>query len=225
MIKAILFDLDGTLLDRDASLKQCIAAQHHRLRAFLGHIPQEVYQARFVELDSRGYVWKDNVYRQLIDEFAIEGITWEELLDDYVTQFHHSCLPFPNMLELLEHLRDQKLVLGMITNGFTVLQYSNIKALGIEKYFATILISEQEGMKKPDPQIFSRALERLGVKPTESMYVGDHPVNDVQAAQKIGMTGVWKKDLYWEAPEQADFVIDDLSELKQIVKQLQSSEI
>lgn len=174
-------------------------------------------------MDSRGYVWKDKVYRQLIEEFEIKGITWEQLLDDYVTQFNHNCVPFPNLVKLLEHLRNQKILLGMITNGYTALQYSNIKALGIEKYFTTILISEQEGIKKPDSQIFIRALERLGVKPTESIYVGDYPANDVQASQTVGMRGVWKRDIYWDSPVGADFIIDDLLELEHIVNQIQSA--
>lgn len=223
MVKAILFDLDGTLLDRDASLKGFIDTQHNRLHTFLGHIPKEDFKARFVELDSRGYVWKDKVYRQLIEEFEIKGITWEQLLDDYVTQFNHNCVPFPNLVKLLDYLQNQKILLGMITNGYTALQYSNIKALGIEKYFTTILISEQEGIKKPDSQIFIRALERLGVKPTESIYVGDHPANDVQASQTVGMRGVWKRDIYWDSPVEADFIIDDLLELEHIVNQIQSA--
>lgn len=220
MIKTILFDLDGTLLDREASLEHFIDSQYNRLQAFLGHIPQEVFKARFVELDARGYVWKDKVYRQLMEEFEIRGIAWQALLDDYVTQFHLSCVPFPNLIELLEHLQHQNLAMGLITNGFTALQYSNIKSLGIENYFSTILISEQEGIKKPDPQMFMRAVERLDVKLSESMYVGDHPVNDVQASRKVGMTAVWKRDPYWNAPVPADFIIDDLFELVPIIRGL-----
>lgn len=42
---------------------------------------------RFIELDNRGYVWKDKVYQQLVNEFEITDITWEELLQDYLNQF------------------------------------------------------------------------------------------------------------------------------------------
>lgn len=218
-IKAILFDLDGTLLDRDASLKRFIESQHSRLHPVLGHIPLEDYQTRFVELDARGYVWKDRVYQQLMEEFDIRGISQQELLADYVSQFHHSCEPFPHLIELFERLRSLGIRLGMITNGFTALQLSNIRALDIESYFATILVSEQEGLRKPDSAIFRRALERLGVSPEESMYVGDHPVNDIQASQQVGMIGVWKQDPYWEADVHADYMIDDLLELEQVLQQ------
>ncbi|MFF2912104.1 HAD family hydrolase [Paenibacillus sp. NPDC057934] len=213
MIRAVLFDLDGTLLDRDSSLKRFVDMQHQRWGHCLGHIPKKAFINRFVELDARGYVWKDAVYQQLMDEFGIQGATWEELLEDYVSQFHQACVPFPNLIELLKELQQREIELGLITNGFTALQMSNIQALGIERYFSSILVSEQEGLRKPDHRIFKVAAERLGVAPEESIYVGDHPMNDVQASREAGMRAIWKKHEYWESAIHADAVIDDLSEL------------
>ena len=80
MIKSVIFDLDGTLLNRDESVKKVIDNQYERLNKWVGHIPKENYTTRFIELDSRGYVWKDKVYQQLVDEFEITGVNWEGLL-------------------------------------------------------------------------------------------------------------------------------------------------
>lgn len=157
MIKAVIFDLDGTLLNRDESVKKFINNQYERLNKWVGHIPKEEYTTRFIELDCRGYVWKDKVYQQLVDEFGI-GVNWESLLQDYISEFKNSCVPFPNLLNMLEDLRKNNLILGIITNGYGQFQLDNIKALGIEEYFQTILVSEWEGIKKPDSQIFKRAL-------------------------------------------------------------------
>lgn len=71
----------------------------------------------------------------------------------------------------------------MITNGFTDFQWMNIKVLGIDHYFDTILVSEQEGIKKPHKDIFLRALKALDVSAEESVYIGDHPGNDVLGAR------------------------------------------
>jgi len=76
-------------------------------------------------------------------------------------------------LDMLEELRNKSFLLGIITNGFGVFQLDNLKALGIEKYFHRILVSEWEGIKKPDPNIFWRALNQLHVAPDQSVYVGD----------------------------------------------------
>jgi putative hydrolase of the HAD superfamily len=120
---------------------------------------------------------------------------------------------------MLEELRSNNLVLGMITNGKGQFQMDNIKALEIKTYFEIILISEWEGIKKPDSQIFHRALEQLNVSPNESLFVGDHPDNDVKAAQKVGMKGIWKKDFQWKNVE-ADFIVNDLAEIPIIIETL-----
>ncbi|MFB3164842.1 HAD family hydrolase [Neobacillus sp. 179-J 1A1 HS] len=212
MIKAVLFDLDGTLLDRDESVKKFIDHQYDRLNRIVGHIPIETYVKRFIELDQRGYVWKDKVYQRLVEEFQITEMTWEELLQDYVSEFKNHCVPFPNLISTLDKLKSRDIRLGMITNGRGQFQLDNIKALGIEKYFDTILISQWEGIKKPDPEIFKRALKQLNVSPHQSIFVGDHPDNDVKAAQNVGIKGVWKKDPQWESIE-VDYIVDDLTEL------------
>lgn len=138
MIKAAIFDLDGTLLNRDKSLKKFIDNQYKRLNNHLGHISKEKYMERFIELDCRGYVWKDKVYPQLFDELNIVGITPVELLQDYLDEFKNNCIPFDNLNQMLEELKNNNLFLGMITNGYGQFQIDNIKALGIEDYFDVI---------------------------------------------------------------------------------------
>ena len=213
-----MFDLDGTLLNRDASVKQFIKLQYYRLHEWLGHIPKELYISRFTELDAKGNVWKDKVYQQLVQEFNI-NITWQQLLQDYIDEFQNSCIPFANLFNMLESVKSRSCRLGIITNGRGLFQMKNMKALGIVTYFDTILVSEWEGIKKPNPGIFRRALKQMEVSPHESLYVGDHPENDVQGAQAVGMYGVWKKDNYRDSVG-ADFVIDDLIELPMILEKL-----
>ena len=217
MIKAALFDFDGTLLNRDESVKKFIGIQYDRLYEKIGHIQKVRYISRFIQLDNHGYTWKDKVYEQLVNEFEIEAITWEELLQDYLTEFQHSCVAFPNLIEMLERLKASGLKLAIITNGFGKFQMDNIKALKIENYFDAILVSEWEGMKKPDVRIFNRALETLKVSPIECIFIGDHPSNDVKAAQNAGMKGIWKKNVLAESIE-ADAIIDDLFELGEVIE-------
>ncbi|MGP4074678.1 HAD family hydrolase [Halobacillus sp. K22] len=221
MVKAVIFDLDGTLLDRDESVKIFISAQYERLNKWLAHIPEEEYIQRFIELDHHGYVWKDKVYKQLISEFDIEGITYHELLEDYLDFFKQYCVPFPNLLETIEKLKQNSFLIGMITNGKGQFQMDNVKALDIDPYLDTLLISDWEGVKKPDPIIFRRAAERLKVSPEDCVFVGDHPEKDVKAAQEAGMKGIWKRNQQWSGIE-ADDVIGDLAELPEIILQLNS---
>lgn len=221
MIKAVLFDLDGTLLNRDLSVQKFINKQYERLNGALGHIAKNLYTNRFLELDCGGYVWKDKVYQQLVEDYNISELTWGELLDDYLHQFKNSCVPFSNLIWTLEELKNNNLRLGIITNGKGKFQMDNIKALGIQSYFKTILISEWEEMKKPDPQLFKKASDELNVLPAECVFVGDHPEKDVKAAQRVGMKGIWKKDDQWGDVE-ADYVVEDLRKIPLIIDELNS---
>lgn len=219
MIKAVIFDLDGTLLNRDASVVGFIEEQYERLNDVLGHIPKKEYITRFIELDSRGYVWKDKVYQKLVQEYNIRKIAWEDLLEDYLAKFKNHCVPFPNLIPLLEELKKRSIRLGVITNGFGQFQRDNIVALGIADYFDSILISEIEGLRKPNPEIFHRALNQLGIDASESIFVGDHPDNDVAASMNVGMKGVWKKDPQGNNVK-ADFIINDLMEIMPILERV-----
>ncbi|MCU5684436.1 HAD family hydrolase [Bacillus wiedmannii] len=213
MIQAVLFDLDGTLLDRRQSLEQFIHNQYNRFASHLMNIEKSEYCSRFLELDNNGYTWKDKVYATLLCEYNITTLTPEQLLYDYITNFQHHCIPFQNMHELLQRLTEQNIKIGIITNGFTDFQMNNLRALNIHTYTNTILVSEAEGIKKPHPEIFERALKKLDVKAIECLYVGDHPENDVLGSEQVGILGVWKRDSFWGDFEHSRMVNDLLEVL------------
>ncbi|MED3916379.1 HAD family hydrolase [Priestia megaterium] len=223
MIKAVIFDLDGTLLDRDSSLKLFIQDQYRRYSKELAHILKQEYISRFIELDHKGYVWKDKVYQQLLNEYDPLNLTWEGMLDDYLHYFPAHCVPFLHMEDVLKELKKKGLLLGIITNGFTDFQWMNIRALGIDHYFDTILVSEQEGIKKPHKDIFLRALKVLDVSAEESVYIGDHPENDVLGARGAGMHAVWKKDAFFDGNFTDSYVIEDLKELLNVINEFQEN--
>ncbi|MFD2043260.1 HAD family hydrolase [Ornithinibacillus salinisoli] len=215
MVKAILFDLDRTLLDRDQSVQRFINSQYDRLENILSYIDKKEYVSKFLELDQYGYMPKDEVYQQMVALFGMKGLTWKELLDDYNREFMYSCIGFPNLIFMLDKLKKRSFLLGIITNGHVQFQMDNIKSLGIENYFDTILISRWEGIKKPDPNIFLRAVNHLCVEPSECMFIGDHLVNDIQAAKKVGMKAVWKRAGTQDHMD-VDYIIDDLREIVSI---------
>lgn len=102
--------------------------QYKRLYQYLGHIPIEKYTSRFIELEQRGYVGKNKVYQQLIGKFNISGISQEILHQDCINEFSSCCVPFPNLINILESLKERSIRLGIITNGQGKFQMDNIKA-------------------------------------------------------------------------------------------------
>lgn len=215
-VEAVLFDLDGTLLDRDSSLLEFIEDQYQRYPE-LQTADKERFIQRFIELDNHGYVWKDKVYQQIINEFAIQDIGWSKLLDDYLHNFQEHCIGYPNLLDMLMELKKHDIKLALISNGYGQFQDDNFRSLHIAHLFDEVLISEWEGLRKPDPAIFNRALSKLNVAAENALFVGDHPDNDIRASRAVGMKTVWKRTGQLESVAEADFEINDLLELTGIV--------
>jgi putative hydrolase of the HAD superfamily len=211
-IQAVLFDLDGTLHDRASSLMHFSVEQHERLK-LAPVVSSEVWVKRFIELDADGQVWKDKVYQVMTAEIGIP-FSWQALLADYETHFPSYARLYPGAAEMLSTLGRRGFALGMITNSRTAFQQSVIEALGIAAFFDVILISEAEGIRKPEAEIFMRALKRLRVTQKEAVFVGDSPSADIDGAKNAGICAVWKRNKPgFLSPGNSDYTIDCLSEI------------
>jgi len=199
--KAILFDLDDTLLDREGSVLRFVQEQHRCFRVSLAHIPGEAYVRRVVELDAHGYVARDGVYRDLAREFALSETLAQELIAHYREEFPSFCQCFPEVPSVLASLRANGMKLGIITNGTVWMQESKLHRLGLLDLVDEVLISQREGLGKPDPKIFLSAVARLGVSASEAWYVGDNPITDIRGAFEAGLTAVWRYTPHWPPPD------------------------
>jgi putative hydrolase of the HAD superfamily len=213
--RAVLFDLDGTLFDRDASFLELVHLQCRTFEAALKQVPSVHFVRRLVELDDHGYSDKAAVYRTIVKEFELPA----ELGDRLTAHFHETYVSFsrcfPETPSVLASLRAQGIKLGIVTNGSTRMQEDKIRQLGIADLFDTVLVSEREGLRKPDRRIFERALAKIGVDAAEAWHVGDHPVADVRGAFEAGLTPIWRRVSHWPAPDIPHRQIDSLDELLQ----------
>jgi putative hydrolase of the HAD superfamily len=220
-MKAIIFDLDGTLLDRRSTLEAFCLAQHAKF-----NIPmkRELYCKRIFELDDNGYVRKEQVYAQLVKENEWSNGLRDSLFEDYMNHFQEFCVPYKGLHKTLEELKRQKYLIGLITNGRHEGQRASITALGIESFFHVILISESEGISKPNSLIFKRALSQLKLEPHEAFYVGDHPVNDIEAAKRVGLLTIWKCNEV-NCNVESDEKIHELPEILDVLKRRELIEL
>jgi putative hydrolase of the HAD superfamily len=213
MLKVVLFDLDGTLFDRDAALRALFAEQHAAFAGELGGVPREGFVERLLELDEHGHADKGTVYGVLVRELGLDAALAERMLDNHRDNYLRFGAPFADALPTLAALRARGLRLGLVTNGRVDTQSAKVKRLGLEPYLHAVLISEGEGVRKPDRQIFERALARLGAEPAQAWHVGDHPMADVAGAHAAGLTAVWRYVPYWPEPATRAFTIFTLAEL------------
>jgi len=190
-VRAVLFDLDETLLDRTGSLAAFLRDQRRRFHERLGDVAFEPWADRFLALDAKGMTPKPVVYARLAQEFGLAVGTDSDLAADYAESFRRHARGNPGMAETLAALRARGLGLGVVTNGETAFQSGNLAALGLPAMVDVILISAAEGLRKPDPAIFERAVRRLGTAPADCLFVGDNPVADVAGAVRAGMRAAW----------------------------------
>jgi putative hydrolase of the HAD superfamily len=119
-------------------------------------------------------------------------------------------------IELLEYLKP-KYTLHIITNGFNGTQALKMESAGIDQYFATLTTSESNGSRKPMPEIYEYALASAGAAASQSMMVGDKIENDVLAAERVGIHGVYYNPHSHPHTEKLRFEIKDLLELKEVL--------
>ena len=97
------------------------------------------------------------------------------------------------------------------------LRSSHCPRLEIAALMDVVMISEREGVRKPDREIFDRALRRIDLPAEDTWYVGDHPEIDVAAAAAAGLSAVWKRTSYWPAPAPKHRQIDGMADLLTLV--------
>lgn len=215
-IKAVLFDLDETLLDRTNSLIAFLAVQHARFGKRLGDVSLAEWRDHFLLLDDRGRASKANVYPAILARFGGDAGTAPELLADYQANCSRHARANEGMGETLRALRARGLALGIVTNGQTEFQNRHIDALQLRPPVDAILISEAEGMRKPDPALFHRAATMLGVSANECLFVGDDPFTDILGAHRAGMQTAWLhggRDWPGAAGKMPGVAIDALSQV------------
>jgi putative hydrolase of the HAD superfamily len=212
-MKGVLFDLDGTLFDRDATVQALVGAQHAAFAPALAGVAATDYVARVLELDEHGFRNKTEVYATVVRELALPDRLAGELAEDFWRRYRHHARPFADASSTLRALRRRGLRTGLVTNGRAVTQNGTIDALEIRELLDTISISEAEGVRKPNPRIFAQAVERLGLEPAECAFVGDHPEVDVAGARAAGLQPIWKRTPYWTPPADPVPTIDALAEI------------
>lgn len=216
-MRAVLFDLDNTLMDRHHALRRYISLFAEYFAQQIDGMALETVAAIFIAADGGGYTPKPQALEQVR-----QRLTWKDRpsLDEIQTHYHetypHCALEMPGAKETLIALRARDLKTAIITNGGTRTQNTKIDLLGLRDLVDAVVVSEAAGIKKPDAQIFLMALEEIEVEASAAIFVGDHPNNDVLGAQRAGLAAVWMRGYHpWPQDEsepqwQVDRLIDIL---------------
>lgn len=213
MIKAVLFDFDETLQDRTLAFESYMDAVLKKYFPDIDEKTAEEYKNDMVQTGNGGYVVRVDWYQALLEKWGYaDKLSAQELAEHYDTTFGDHNVIFEHTVPLLKELKKRGKLVGVITNGPSYLQNHKMDESGLREYCDIVVVSGDLGIHKPSPEIFELTAERLGLKCEECVYVGDHPVNDIQGALSSGMRAIrmnwgWFKDrdLRSDVP-----VIDDI---------------
>lgn len=194
MIQAVLFDWSNTLV-QFAWDDELLAEGHRAGLAALGRDDDvDAFTARYRELvlgPAHGYRDYGTLLRELLGSLS------DEEVDRYVDAEHEVWLPAHQPLAsaqaLLDSLRGRGVKTGLVANAWP--DPARVLRGDVERYgFADLLdvqvYSTDVGARKPEPAIFTAALDALGVEAHDAMFVGDSLVADVQGAAAVGMTTI-----------------------------------
>lgn len=227
--KHIFFDLDHTLWDFERNAEETKREMFEGLG--LKNRGIESYEAfRNIYVDINQALWalyrEDKIekeelnFRRFYDTICIFGIDDKKLGHQMASWFIEGISTktylFPYALEILEYLFP-KYKIHVITNGFEEVQYSKLKNSGMDKFFTTIITSEEAGCKKPDLEIFNFAFHKAKASPDESIMIGDDPEVDIAGARDAGMDQIYVNFLSSTHHLKPTYEINNLIELKNIL--------
>ncbi|WP_170957606.1 HAD family hydrolase [Bacillus cereus] len=191
--KAMLFDLDDTLLDRDKAVDKLFLLVLEKCYEDVSDTVKNNMLQKFKEYDKREYGISNKtiVLESLFDEFAPIYRLPYNYIQDFWNENFPTCFSIDqNTIHFLNHIKSH-FKIGIITNGSTHRQKAKIINTNLNNYFDTIIISEEVGLSKPDKRIFELALNKLNVQPEDVLFIGDDLEKDIAGCQNANINGIW----------------------------------
>lgn len=220
MIKVVLFDLDDTLISENEYVK---SGYHH-----VAKIIRNKYLMNDKEVYKRLYLlYKQstkNVFNRLLDQDNIK-YTKEDIL--FLVNEYRNHIPaihfYDDVIPVLDILKQKKIRIGIISDGYLSTQYNKAKVLNLYNIFNKVIFTEELGPKywKPHPKAFEIMKEYFNVEYQEMIYIGDNPQKDfyiksiypIKTVRIMRKSNLYKDELYYKG------IIEDqrISNLKEIL--------
>lgn len=239
-IRALLFDVNGTLIDieTDEEVKDIYRAISHfltyqgislRRREIHDLYFQLIQQQRaasaeaFPEWDVV-QVWRELLHNKASDYTRSLPLEKQELLPLFLAELHRSMARkrlhlYDEVQETLDQLRPHY-QMAVVSNAQSVYAVPELRAVGLLHYFNPIIVSGDYGYSKPDPRLFQTALDVLHVQPEQALFLGNDVYRDISGAQQVGLKAIlvsYDQDNIPPQTNSPDYTIHRFADLLQAV--------
>lgn len=221
MIKAVIFDLDNTLVDFMAMKTQAItAAINSMIDAGLKLSHEKVAERIEAIYKERGIEFQ-SVFDQLLYDI-FQKVDYK-ILSAGVVAYRRAreaaLVPYPHVTMTLVELVKRGVRLAVVSDAPGREAWLRLCYLNFHHLFDAVVTFDDTGERKPSPKPFQRALELLKVNPDEAIMVGDWPERDMVGAAQLGMTTVFARygDTFGTVESHASYDVNDISEVLRII--------
>jgi putative hydrolase of the HAD superfamily len=221
MIKAVIFDLDNTLVDFMSMKQQAVAAAiNSMIDAGLGLTPAEardridaIYQERGIEFQKVFDQLLYDIFQKVDYKILSAGVI------AYRRAREAALVPYPHVNMTLVAILKRGIKLAVVSDAPSREAWLRLCYLDFHHLFEHVITFDDTGERKPSPVPFRRALELLQVKPHEAIMVGDWAERDVVGAANLGITTAFARygDTFGTTESHADYDLGDVSELLQVI--------
>lgn len=222
MIKAVVFDLDNTLVDFMAMKRQAVDAAIAAMQDAGLKLSSEEIRARIDEIYKLKGIEFQNVFDELLyDEFSkIDYKILSSGVIAYRRAREAALVPYPHVIMTLMELMKLQLKLGVVSDAPAREAWLRLCYLNFHHLFDAVVTFDDSGERKPAPGPFKKVLKKLGVRASEALMIGDWAERDVVGAKQVGMKTVFARygDTFGTVHSHADYDIGDIEELVTIVR-------
>jgi putative hydrolase of the HAD superfamily len=227
--KHIFFDLDHTLWDFERNAEETKRELFEALGLKALGVPgYDEFRLKYVGINTglwalyrEGKIEKDDLnyqrfYRPLCEFGVDDPALAASMASGYIAGISTKTYLFPYAKEILEYLYPNYKIY-IITNGFEEVQFSKLRKSGLDRYFTSVITSEEAGSKKPDSSIFHFALKKAGAEIKDSLMIGDDMEVDIGGARNVGMDQLYVNHDGSVHEAKATYEVASLKEIESIL--------
>ena len=227
MIKAVIFDLDNTLLDFIKMKQFAVQAAISAMAEAGLEVNEKEANVKIFQMYEKGGWENQSIFNDFLQENI--GFVDHKYLAAAIVAYRRareaSLQLYPNVNKTLFELLKMGIKLAIVSDAPSREAWMRIYYLNLHHVFDLVLTFDDTGARKPSPKPFAMALDSLKINSEDTIMVGDWPERDVEGAKKVGMKTIFARygDTFETKESGADWDVNDIYEIVGIIKELNSA--